>query len=131
MLSGLSAQTKRNGIEKSMNGETVEEGESLMNVKGFILEDDQGREFVMGCEQPHAKLGRMFLLRGWQRRRLVPLQYSEREGRHIVREVLIALNDLFGDLLMKGRDRTEWEPQVLKSLERRKLPLETTQRCKA
>jgi hypothetical protein len=102
-----------------------------MNVKGFILEDDQGREFVMGCEQPHAKLGRMFLLRGWQRRRLVPLRYSEREGGHIVREALIALNELFGDLLMQGRDRTECELQVSKSLERRKLPLDTAQRWKA
>ncbi len=29
-----------------------------MNVKGFILEDDQGREFVMGCERPYAQGGR-------------------------------------------------------------------------
>lgn len=28
-----------------------------MNVKGFILEDDQGREFVMVCEKPYLQPG--------------------------------------------------------------------------
>lgn len=69
-----------------------------MNVKGFILEDDQGREFVMVCEKPYAKPGRTFLLRGWQRRRLVPLHYSERELRQIVGGVLLTLEDLFKTL---------------------------------
>ena len=69
-----------------------------MNVKGFILEDDQGREFVMVCEKPYLQTGRTFFLRGWQRRRLVPLQYSEQELRRIVGGVLVALDDLFRNL---------------------------------
>jgi hypothetical protein len=69
-----------------------------MNVKGFILEDDQRREFVLMCEQPFGRLGKTFLLRGWQRRRLVPLQYAEWELRKIVGEVLATLNDLFRSL---------------------------------
>ncbi|CUS31248.1 hypothetical protein COMA1_10011 [Candidatus Nitrospira nitrosa] len=69
-----------------------------MNVKGFILEDDQGREFVMVCEKPYLQPGRTFSLRGWQRRRLVPLHYSERELRRIVGGVLVTLDDLFKSL---------------------------------
>lgn len=69
-----------------------------MNVKGFIIEDDQGREFVLLCEQPLGRSGRTFSLRGWQRLRLVPLQYTERELRKIVGGVLITLNDLFRSL---------------------------------
>lgn len=92
-----------------------------MNVKGFILEDDQGREFVMGCEQPHAQRERTFLLRGWQRRRMIPLPYSERETRHFAREALLALNDLFGALLKRCHDQTitarfaEKAPEVSRS----------------
>jgi hypothetical protein len=66
----------------------------MMNVKGFILEDEQGREFVMGCEQPSTRIGQAFLLRGWQRRRLVPLRYSEQEVHHLVGEALLALDKL-------------------------------------
>lgn len=69
-----------------------------MNVKGFIIEDDQGREFVLLCEQPLGRSGRTFSLRGWQRLRLVPLQYTERELRKIVGGVLATLNDLFSSL---------------------------------
>jgi hypothetical protein len=69
-----------------------------MNVKGFIIEDDQGREFVLLCEQPLGRSERMFSLRGWQRLRLVPLQYTERELRKIVGGVLATLNDLFRSL---------------------------------
>ena len=69
-----------------------------MNVKGFIIEDDQGREFVLMCEQPFGRSGRTFSLRGWQRRRLVPLQYTERELRKIVDGMLTTLNDLFRSL---------------------------------
>ncbi len=69
-----------------------------MNVKGFILEDDEGREFVLACEKPYVQPGRAFLLRGWQRRRLVPLHYSERELRRIVGGVLVTLDDLFKNL---------------------------------
>ncbi len=64
-----------------------------MNVKGF-LEDDQRREFVLVYEQPYARLGKTFALRGWQRRRLVPLQQTERERRQIAGGALIALHDL-------------------------------------
>lgn len=74
-----------------------------MTVKGFILEDDQGREFVMGCERPYTQIGQAFVLRGWQRRRLVPLRYSEQELRHIIGEALIALDDLFTNF---PRDRS-------------------------
>ena len=66
-----------------------------MHVKGFILEDDQGREFVLGCERPYTQIGQKFFLRGWQRRRLVPLQYSEQELCQIVGEALITLKELF------------------------------------
>ena len=69
-----------------------------MNVKGFIIEDDQGREFVMMCTQATLQTGKTFVLRGWQRRRLVPLQYSEPELRRIVAGVLTTLNDLFRSL---------------------------------
>ena len=69
-----------------------------MNVKGFIIEDNQGREFVLLCEQPFGRSGRAFLLRGWQRLRLVPLQYTERELRKIVGGVLVTLNELFRSL---------------------------------
>ena len=66
-----------------------------MNVKGFIIEDDQGREFVVVCEPPYRQLGGTFYLRGWQRRRLVPLQYTERELKKIAGGVLATLHDLF------------------------------------
>ena len=69
-----------------------------MNVKGFIIEDDEGKEFVLLCEQPSGRAGRTFSLRGWQRLRLVPLQYTERELRKIVGGVLATLNDLFRSL---------------------------------
>ena len=65
-----------------------------MNVKGFILEDDQRREFVMVCERSSNGLGRIFSLRGWQRRRLVPLQETEWECRQIAGGALTALHDL-------------------------------------
>lgn len=66
-----------------------------MNVKGFILEDDQGREFVVLCEPPYRQLGGTFSLSGWQRRRLVPLQYTERELQKISGGVFATLQDLF------------------------------------
>lgn len=77
-----------------------------MNVKGFILEDDQGREFVVVCEQPYLRSAKTFALRGWHRRRLVPLQSTERELRQIVAEVLLTLNDLFKSLpkFWEGKD---------------------------
>ena len=69
-----------------------------MHVKGFILEDDQGREFVLGYERPYTRIGQKFFLRGRQRRRLIPLQYTERELRQIVGGVLVTLNELFKTL---------------------------------
>ena len=69
-----------------------------MNVKGFIIEDDQGREFMVVCEPPYRQLGGTFSLRGWQRRRLVPLQYTELELQKITSEVLATLHDLFRSL---------------------------------
>lgn len=69
-----------------------------MNVKGFLLEDDQGREYMVMCEQLHNRLGKTFSLRGWQRRRLVPLKHTDGELRQIVAGALITLNDLFETL---------------------------------
>lgn len=102
-----------------------------MNVKGFILEDDQGREFVMGCERPSAQLGRTFLIRGWQRRRLIPLQYSEREARHIVGEALMALDELFSALLKQCQNQTITAQLTEEVLEIRGLPLKTAHRSKS
>jgi len=99
-----------------------------MNVKGFILEDDQGQEFVMAYERPPNKLGQLFQLRGWQRRRLVPLRYSEREGRRIVGEVLMALDDLFTNVLTMARHRAVRTPFSETSSVRQPLVLETAQR---
>ena len=93
-----------------------------MNVKGFILEDDQGREFVMGCERPYAQLGRTFLLRGWQRRRLIPLQYSE---------ALVALDDLFTALLRRCHDQPLTAELEEKVQGIRRLPMKTAYRYKA
>lgn len=69
-----------------------------MKLKGFILEDGQGREFVMVCERSHMRVRKTFALRGWQRRRLVPLHYTEQELRQIIRGVVVTLNDLFKSL---------------------------------
>ncbi len=102
-----------------------------MNVKGFILEDDQGREFVMGCERPYAQIGRTFLLQGWQRRRLIPLQYSEREARHVVGEALMALDDLFTALLKRCHEQTITAELAEKVPGIRRLPMKTACRYKA
>lgn len=66
-----------------------------MQVKGFILEDQRGREFVLKCERPYNELGEKFCLRGWQRRRMVPLRYTEPELRQIVGGAILALNEFF------------------------------------
>ncbi len=68
-----------------------------MNVKGFIIEDDEGRELVLVCQQAYAAPGKTFTLRGWQRRRLVPLRCTEPELRRMVGGVLTTLHDLFVD----------------------------------
>lgn len=66
-----------------------------MNVKGFLMEDDYGQEFVVVYERLHGQPGKVFALRGWQRRRMVPLRYAGPElRRHITGRVLSALNDL-------------------------------------
>ncbi len=69
-----------------------------MNVKGFIIEDDQGREVVLTCERLLGRSGSAFIIRGWQRRRLVPLQHTERELRQIVGQVWATLDELFRSL---------------------------------
>ena len=69
-----------------------------MHVKGFILEDDEGREFVLECERPYTKMGQRFFIRGWQRRRLIPLPYTELELCKIVEGILITLHELFETL---------------------------------
>jgi hypothetical protein len=69
-----------------------------MNVKGFIMEDDHGKEFVVVCEKPYKRPGKVFALRGWQRRRMVPLQCTGQELRQITGGVLTTLDDLFQGL---------------------------------
>jgi hypothetical protein len=69
-----------------------------MNVKGFIMEDDHGKEFVVVCERPYKQSGKVFALRGWQRRRMVPLQCTEQELHQITGGVLMTLDDLFQGL---------------------------------
>ena len=67
---------------------------SHMQVKGLIMEDSQGKEFVMVCDSPSMPIGQVFSLSGWQRRRLVPLRHTEREHQQIITAVLLALNHL-------------------------------------
>lgn len=76
-----------------------------MHVTGFLMEDDQGREFVVVCEQPDGQPGKAFALRGWQRRRMVPLQCSGPELRHITGGVLTTLNDLVQRLPRECEER--------------------------
>ena len=66
-----------------------------MNVKGFLIEDDHGQEFVVVCEQPHGQPEKVFALRGWQRRRMVPFQCDEDELFHIIKVVRITLKEWF------------------------------------
>ncbi len=82
-----------------------------MNLKGFLLEDGQGREFVMVCERSHMRLGKTFALRGWQRRRLVPLHHTKQELREIAAGVLITLNDLFESLPELVKDLVADSPE--------------------
>ncbi len=84
-----------------------------MNVKGFILEDDQRREFVLVYEQPYGRLGKTFSLRGWQRRRLVPVQYTERELRSMVGGVLSTLQELFEHIAVASSDAVHPVSSVL------------------
>jgi hypothetical protein len=65
-----------------------------MNVKGVIMEDDHGKEFVVVCEKPYKQPGKVFALRGWQRRRMVPLHCTRQELREITGGVLMTLDDL-------------------------------------
>jgi hypothetical protein len=69
-----------------------------MYVKGFIIEDDQGREIVALCEPPYAQPAKTFSIRGWQRLRLVPLRHTKREYRQIVGGVEATLHDLLDHL---------------------------------
>ncbi len=69
-----------------------------MNVKGFIMEDDHGKEFVVVCEKPYGQPEKVFALRGWQRRRMVPLQCTGQELRRITGGVVMTLNELFQSL---------------------------------
>lgn len=77
-----------------------------MQMKGLILEDDQGREFLMGYERPSRQLEPLYAIRGWQRRRLVPVRYSDHELRQLIRDVLIALDNLSQCFLQIGTAET-------------------------
>jgi hypothetical protein len=83
-----------------------EKGEEPMYVKGFIIEDDQGRDIVALCEPPYAQPAKTFSIRGWQRLRLVPLRHTKREYRQIVGGVEATLHDLLDHLprFSKGGD---------------------------
>lgn len=63
-------------------------------MKGFIMEDDHGKEFVVVCEKPDKQPRKVFALRGWQRRRMVPLHCIGQELRQITGGVLSTLDDL-------------------------------------
>lgn len=65
-----------------------------MRVKGFLLEDDHGKELMLMCPSPSKPLGRTFQLRGWQRRRLVPRHHTEQEFKEIMAGIRLALNRL-------------------------------------
>ena len=75
-----------------------------MNVTGFLIEDEQGQEFVMVCKKPARQPGKVFALRGWQRRRMIPLQCTEQELRHITGEVLMTLEGLLQGLSNMSED---------------------------
>lgn len=79
-----------------------------MHVKGFIIEDDQGREIVALCEPPYGDSAKTFSIRGWQRLRLVPLRHTKREYRQIVGGVEATLHDLLDHLprVSGGADMT-------------------------
>lgn len=98
-----------------------------MNVKGFIMEDDQGKEFVVVCEKPYVRLGKAFALRGWQRRRMVPLQCTGQELRQITGGVLVTLNNLFQSLprVLDDADNASSNPArtAMPLLRLRKTPL--------
>ncbi len=98
-----------------------------MNVKGVIIEDNQGRELVVVCNRSHSGWAKVFALRGWQRRRLVPLQYTERELREVARGVLDTLNDLFKRLPTLSKDvddaSSDQETPATPLLKSRKPPL--------
>lgn len=69
-----------------------------MQIKGLIMEDSQGKEFVMVCDSPANPKGKIFSLSGWQRRRLVPLRYTEREHQQVVTAALLSLSHLLEDI---------------------------------
>lgn len=75
-----------------------------MNVKGFLMEDEHGQEFVVVCEKPYRQPKKAFALRGWQRRRMVPLQHTGQELRHMTRGVRSTLNDLLQSLPRVSKD---------------------------
>ena len=77
-----------------------------MELKGFLMEDEQGQEFVLVCEKPYRQPGKVFALRGWQRRRLVPLQCTGQDLRHITGEALDTLTELLPRLLSMGEAPT-------------------------
>jgi len=78
-----------------------------MYVKGFIIEDDQGREIVALCEPPYAQPAKTFSIRGWQRLRLVPLRHTKREYRQLVGGVEATLHDLLDHLPRLSEDKEE------------------------
>lgn len=69
-----------------------------MQIKGLIMEDAQGKEFVMVCDSSSIPTSQVFSLRGWQRRRLVPVRHTEREHDQIVAAALLVLNHLVEDV---------------------------------
>jgi hypothetical protein len=89
---------------------SLEKGGERMHVKGFIIEDDQGREIVALCEPPYAQSAKTFSIRGWQRLRLVPLRHTKREYRQIVGGVEATLHDLLDHLPRFSEHEDESSP---------------------
>lgn len=73
-----------------------------MQIKGLIMEDSGGKEFVMVCDSPTNPAGKVFSLSGWQRKRLVPLRYTEREHQQVVTAALLSLGHLLENIQKFG-----------------------------
>ena len=70
------------------------------------MEDEHGKEIVVVCDKLSGRPEQVFALRGWQRRRLVPLQCTGQDLRHITGEALDTLTELLPRLLSMGEAPT-------------------------
>ena len=84
-----------------------------MKVTGFLMVDDQGQEIVAVCDQPDGQPRKVFALRGWQRRRMVPIPCTAPELDHITGKVLMTLDDLCHGLSNVGVNSQNRPPSPL------------------